>query len=238
MSVRFLPAGDLAAVVEFDEDIGDALNRRLRALEWLLGQDPIPGICETVPSFRSLLVYYDPDVISYPALCAAISQYIDAAAAAQPPGGRTIEIPCCYRDPDLGFDLQAVADRLGLDAGALVDQHTSAEYLVYFIGFAPGQPYLTGLPPRLAIPRLESPRTRTPAGSVGIGGTQCCIYSVESPGGFWVLGHTPLPLYDPDAEEPLLLRPGDRLRFRSIERAEYDRIADALRRGRYRPAIA
>ncbi len=238
MSVRFLPAGDLAVVVEFDEAIGDALNRRLRALEWLLGEGRLAGVTDTVPSFRSLLVYYDPAVVSYDALCAAIRERIGQAAQAPLPGSRCIEIPCCYHDPELGFDLAAVAARLGLDAEAVIALHSSAEYLVYFIGFAPGQPYLTGLPEQLAIARLESPRTKTPAGSVGIGGTQGCIYSVESPGGFWVLGHTPLSLYDPYADEPLLLRPGDRLRFRAVERGEYDRIAAAVHDGSYRPAIA
>jgi KipI family sensor histidine kinase inhibitor len=238
VSVRFLPAGDLALAVEFDDVIGDALAGRLRALEAQIAAQQVPGVTETVPSFRSLLVYYDPQQITCDALCTALSACIAAADASPAAPGRTIEIPCCYRDPALGFDLAAVAARLGLDVDALIARHAAAEYLVYFIGFAPGQPYLTGLPPELAIPRLESPRTRTPAGAVGIGGTQCCIYSVESPGGFWVLGHTPLPLYDPQAESPLLLRPGDRLRFRPIERGEHDAITAALAAGSYRPVIA
>lgn len=238
MKVRFLPAGDLAVVVELDEAIGDALNRRLRALEWLLADGRLAGVTDTVPSFRSLLVYYDPAILSYDALCAAIGERIGQAAHTSSPVSRSVEIPCCYHDPDLGFDLAAVAARLGLDAEAVIALHTSAEYLVYFIGFAPGQPYLTGLPERLAIPRLESPRTRTPAGSVGIGGTQGCIYSVESPGGFWILGHTPVRLYDPDAADPILLAPGDRLRFRSVARAEHAHIAAQVAQGGYRPVIA
>jgi len=238
VNVRFLPAGDCAVAVEFDEEIGPALNRRLRALEYLVGEGRLPGVLETVPSFRSLLVYYDPAVIGYEALCEAIrSQSGQAGETALPPT-RLLEIPCCYRDPELGFDLDAAAARLGLSVDALIELHTGAEYLVYFIGFAPGQPYLTGLPAELAIPRLETPRTRTPAGSVGIGGTQGCIYSVESPGGFWVLGRTPLALYAPDAPEPILLRPGDRLRFRAIDGAEYARIARAVAERRYRPLCA
>jgi inhibitor of KinA len=238
VSVRFLPAGDLAVLVEFDDDIGAALNRRLRALEWLLSENRLAGVTDTVPSFRSLLVYYDPALVSYAALCAAIRERIGQAAQAAVPSSRCIEIPCCYRDPELGFDLAAVAARLGLDAEGVIALHTSAEYLVYFIGFAPGQPYLTGLPRQLAIPRLESPRTKTPAGSVGIGGTQGCIYSVESPGGFWILGHTPLRLYDPAAAEPILLGPGDRLRFRSIDRDEYAHIAARVAQRGYRPVLA
>lgn len=237
MNVRFLPAGDCALLVEFDQPIGDALNGCLRSLEWLVGGGRLPGVTETVPSFRSLLVYYEPDRIGYDALCAAIGERIGQAERTPPPAARTIEIPCCYRDPELGFELDAAAERLGLDADALIALHTGAEYLVYFLGFAPGQPYLTGLAPPLAIARLQSPRTKTPAGSVGIGGTQCCIYSVESPGGFWVLGRTPVPLYDPGAPQPILLEPGDRLRFRSIERTEYDAIATAVARGRFQPVL-
>lgn len=238
MSARFLPAGDCALVVELDDDIGAGLNRRLRALEWLLGEGRLAGVTETVPSFRSLLVYYDPEVIGYDALCAAVETRIGQAAHTPAPGARSIEIPCCYRDPALGFDLQAVAARLGMNVESVIEAHTAVEYLVYFIGFAPGQPYLTGLPAPLAIPRLESPRTQTPAGAVGIGGTQCCIYSVQSPGGFWILGQTPVRLYDPEAATPILLEPGDRLRFRSIERGEYDAIAVEVARGAYTPPLA
>lgn len=238
MSVRFLPAGDLALVVELSDPIGDALNARLRALEWWLREGHVAGVTEIVPSFRSLLVYYEPETVGYEALCQALAECVQRSAHAQPPHARCLDIPCCYSDPALGFECEAAAQRLALTADALVQRHSAAEYLVYFIGFAPGQPYLTGLPPALAIPRLQTPRTRTPAGSVGIGGEQCCIYSVESPGGFWVLGRTPLRLYDPEADAPTLLRPGDRLRFRPIGRAEYDRIAREVEQGVYRVAGA
>ena len=238
MNARFLPAGDCAVAVELDQAIGPELSLRLRVLEHLMGEGRLPGVLETVPSFRSLLVYYDPAVIGYEPLCEAIRTRIGRTGETALPPARSIEIPCCYRDPELGFDLDAVAARLGISTDALIALHTGAGYLVYFIGFAPGQPYLTGLPDELAIPRLETPRTRTPAGSVGIGGTQGCIYSVESPGGFWVLGRTPIRLYDPEAPEPILLRPGDRLRFRSMDAAEYARIAAAVAERRYRPPCA
>jgi KipI family sensor histidine kinase inhibitor len=238
MSVRCLAAGDCAVAIELDGEIGPELNRRLRALEWLLAEGRLAGVTETVPSFRSLLVYYDPETIGYDALCAAIEARAGQTAHTSVPGARSIEIPCCYTDPELGSDLQAVAARLGVSVETVIGLHSAAEYLVYFIGFAPGQPYLTGLAPQLAIPRLESPRTRTPAGAVGIGGTQGCIYSVESPGGFWILGRTPLRLYDPEAAAPILLEPGDRLRFRSIGRDEYDAVAAEVAHGSYRPRIA
>jgi inhibitor of KinA len=158
-----------------------------------------------------------------------------AAATAMPPA-REVELPCCYGG-ELGPDLEAAAARLALPVDELVRLHVEAEYLVYFIGFTPGLPYMTGAPARLTIPRLDTPRVKVPAGSVAIGGIQCCVYSVESPGGFWLLGRTPLRLYDPGGAEPILLRPGDRVRFRRIERPEFDDIGARVSAGTFRPVI-
>ena len=117
------------------------------------------------------------------------------------PPARTVEVPCCYGG-DLGFELEAAAEKIGLPADEVARLHADADYYVYFVGFTPGLPYMTGMPERIFIPRLVQPRLKTPPGSVSIGGIQCCIYSVESPGGFWVLGRTPLRLYDPDVRRP------------------------------------
>jgi inhibitor of KinA len=236
--LRFLPAGDLAVSVELDEEISVEVNTRVRALEYLIQQKGLPGVVETVPTFRALLVYYDPRQIGYEELCGKITELAPQASPAALPPSRAVELPCCYEDPELGFDLEAAAARLGLPPAELVRLHSGAEHLVYFIGFTPGLPYMTGMPERIHIPRLETPRTKTPPGSVSIGGTQCCIYSVESPGGFWVLGRTPLRLYDPEAAEPILLRPGDRVRFRPIDRAEYGRILAQVERRAFTPVIA
>lgn len=237
MSTAFHPAGDLAVLVELEGEIGSELSLRLRALEALIVAG-VPGIIETVPAFRSLLVYYNPRAIGYQALCNSIEGCLPQLARTAPPPSRRVELPCCYEDPELGFDLPGVATRLGLAPSELVALHSAAEYLVYFIGFAPGQPYLTGTPERLTLPRLATPRTRTPPGSVGIGGTQSCVYAVESPGGFWVLGRTPVPMYDPRLEQPILLRPGDQLRFRPVGRTEYEDIAAAVAARTYQPVIA
>lgn len=237
MSVAFHPAGDLAVLVELEGEIGVELNMRLRALEMLV-LDGIAGVVETVPAFRSLLVYYDPRVLGFGALCDAIAKCLRQVAHAAVPASRIVELPCCYEDPELGFDLARVAARLALAPDELIALHSGAEYLVYFIGFAPGQPYLTGTPGRLALARLDTPRVNTPPGSVGIGGTQSCIYAVESPGGFWVLGRTPVRIYDPQREQPILLRPGDRLRFRPVGRSDYDAIAAAVAARTYQPVIA
>jgi inhibitor of KinA len=152
------------------------------------------------------------------------------------PPARDVELACCY-DTELGLDLESAARQLSLSVDELVRLHAGATWVVYFIGFTPGLPYMTGGPERLTIPRLNSPRTNVPAGSVGIGGVQCCVYSVESPGGFRILGRTPVRLYDPDAVDPVLLRPGDHVRFRPIDRREFDDIAARVAAGEFRPVI-
>lgn len=233
---KFLPAGDMAGSVEFGDEITPEVNARVRALEYLIQQKVVPGIGETVPSYRSLLVYYDPLVVGWDELVETLRSLIPRAEAAQLPPSRLVELPCCYGG-ELGSDLPAVAERLGLAPEEVLRLHAGAEYVVYFIGFTPGLPYLGGMPERLAIPRLDTPRPRTPAGSVGIGGDQSCVYPVESPGGFWMLGRTPLRLYDPASPDPILLRPGDRVRFRAIERAEFDAIAREVAAGTFRPQI-
>jgi KipI family sensor histidine kinase inhibitor len=236
MAPRLLPCGDCAVAVELGDEVSRELNARVLALEYLIQQKGLAGVTETVPTFRSLLVYYDPAATTWAELSGALSAL---AAAAQPdvlPPARSVELPCCYGG-ELGFELEGAAAKLGLAPDEVARLHASGDYYVYFVGFTPGLPYMTGMPEALNIPRLESPRTKTPPGSVSIGGVQCCIYSVESPGGFWVLGRTPLRLYDPTSADPILLRAGDRVRFRAIDRAEFDAIAAEVAAGRYRPRI-
>ena len=224
--LRFAPAGDRAVSVEVGDEISVQVNTRVRALEYLIERKGLAALVETVPGYRSLLVYYDPEAMSYEAVCDVLRALAGQIESAVLPPPRHVEIPCCYDDPELGFELAAAAQRLGLPPGEVVRRHADAEYLVYFIGFTPGLPYMD-LPERLTIARLDTPRTKTPPGSVAIGGNQCCIYPLDSPGGFWVVGRTPLPLFDPTASEPTLLRAGDRVRFRPIDRAEFERIAAA-----------
>ena len=156
---------------------------------------------------------------------------------AAPPPGRRVELPCAY-GAEFGPDLEEVARRLDLVPGEVVRLHSGAEYLVYFVGFTPGLPYMAGVPERIQLPRLTTPRVRVPPGSAGLGGAQFCIYSVESPGGYWLLGRTPVALYDPEAAEPTLLRAGDRVRMRPIDRVEFDSIAAAVAARTYQPVIA
>jgi KipI family sensor histidine kinase inhibitor len=235
--VRLVTAGDLAVSVEWAEEISVEVNTQVRALEFLIQEKAIAGVVETVPSFRALLVYYDPRVVDYDTLCATLSELASQASTSALPPARTVELPCCY-DGELGLDLEAAARRLDLPVDELVRLHAGSDLLVYFIGFTPGLPYMTGMPERICLPRLATPRVRVPAGSVGIGGIQCCIYSVDSPGGYWILGRIPLRLYDPGAAQPILLQPGDHVRMRPVDRREFDDIAARVARGSFQPVIA
>lgn len=233
---RFLPCGDLALSVELGDDINREVNARVLALEYLIQQRRVSGVTETVPSYRSLLVYYDPLVVGWGALTKSLHALWREARPEVLPPARTVEVPCCYGG-DLGFELEAAAEKIGLPADEVARLHADADYYVYFVGFTPGLPYMTGMPDRIFIPRLVQPRLKTPPGSVSIGGIQCCIYPVESPGGFWVLGRTPLRLYDPESTDPILLRAGDQVRFTMITRPEYDAIAAAVADGTYAPRV-
>jgi inhibitor of KinA len=232
----FFPAGDRAVCIEVGDEISVEVNARVRTLEYLIQQKGVTGVVECVPTFRSLLVYYDPLVTGYETLVGTVEALFAQPGGVALPPARHVELPCCY-DPELGLDLKAAAERLTLPAEEVVRLHTSATYHLYFIGFTPGLPYMTGMPERIHLPRLVTPRTKVPAGSVGIGGIQCCIYSVESPGGYWILGRTPLALYDPGAQEPVLLRAGDRIHFRPVDSREFHSIAASVAARTYQPRI-
>ena len=223
--------------MELGDEISVEVNTRVRALEFLIQEKGVPGVVETVPTFRLLLVYYDPAQIGRAALAATLEALAEQAGTAVLPPARLVELPCCY-DPELGPDLHAAAERLQLSPAELVALHSGAEYLVYFVGFTPGLPYMAGVPERIQLPRLTTPRVKVPPGSVGLGGAQFCIYSVESPGGYWLLGRTPARLYDPEAADPTLLRAGDRVRMRPVTRAEFDAIAAQVARRAWQPVVA
>lgn len=219
---RIRVCGDSALLVELGEGISPRVHGRVLALRDRLAG--LPGVVALVPSYRSLFAQYDPWEVSFEALCVAVE-----AALARPPSrskpveARTVELPVCY-DPALAPDLDEVARLHGLAADEVVALHSAPVYTVYLLGFTPGFAFLGGLDPRLRTPRLPEPRRRVPAGSVGIAGSQTGAYAVASPGGWRLLGRTPLRLFDPARAEPALLRPGDRVRFRPIAPDEYLRL--------------
>ncbi len=230
--VRFLPAGDTAVTVEFGNEISEAVNARVRAFRAALERGGVPGIVETVPTYRSLTVHYDPGVILYAPLVELLRKAAEDPDRAAPPPGDVVELPVLYGG-EAGPDLDFVAEHSGKTPQEVIRLHASAEYLIYMLGFTPGFPYLGGMDGSIAAPRLETPRVQIPAGSVGIAGKQTGVYPVPSPGGWRLIGRTPVRLYAPERTMPILLRAGEYLRFCPIDRAEYDRIAALEAAGGY-----
>jgi len=209
---RILPVGEAAFTVEFGDAVDEALNRRVHAFDAALQAQPVPGLVETVPTYRSLLVMYDPQVIRAEAMRVALADALAVLATAELPLGRLVEIPVCYggeADPDLAD----VAAHCGITAQAVIELHAQPVYTVAMLGFAPGFAYLLGLPEALATPRLATPRLRVPPGSVGIAGAQTGVYALATPGGWRIIGRTDRVLFDPGRAEPFALRAGDRVRF-------------------------
>ena len=232
---RLLPAGDSAIVVEYGDGIDASANARVRLLQGALDAGAHDGIVETVPTYRSLIVHYDSLVLSREALEALIASAARGLPAEIAERVRTVEIPVLYGG-EAGPDLADVAAVAGVDEQTVVDLHAGGDYAVFMLGFMPGFPYLGGLPARIATPRLATPRTRVPAGSVGIAGAQTGIYPSASPGGWRLIGRTPVRLFDPGQSPPALLEAGDHVRFVPVARSDFDAIAREVDAGAYRPA--
>jgi len=239
--MEIVPLGDSALIVRVREEFEDApeetLNEVLHAFEQLRSAS-IPGVIELAPAYTSVAVFFHASAVAKATGVAhdvfeSLAAHIRAAVAARGHPGRMkraasrgIEIPVCY-DPEFAPDLDEVVRHAGISAKEVVDLHSTAEYRVACIGFVPGFPFLAGLPKKLATPRLETPRKEIPPGSVGIGGAQTGIYPLRSPGGWNLIGRTPLELFDPTKIPPALLQAGDHVRFRAIAREEFE----ALKRG-------
>lgn len=228
-AVQLYPLGDAAVVVQFGNKISEQTHQKVRAFSAHLHQHPFPGLVEFVPAYTTVTVYYDPWVISdkgqlnpYTKVTGFLQRMLPSIADAeenlQPP--RVIEIPVLYGG-EYGPDLEFVARISERSPEEVIALHTRREYLVHMIGFAPGFPYLGGMTKKIAAPRRETPRLRIPAGTVGIAGKQTGIYPIQTPGGWQLIGRTPLSLFNPNSETPSLLQAGDRVRFRSITEAEY-----------------
>lgn len=212
---RIHPLGDSALLCSLDAPATLAQQQRIWALAALA--DSWDEVAEVVPGMNNLTLITRRVAADLEALSERIRQAWPALASAGKQG-RTVEIPVVYGGA-AGPDLQLIAKHTGLSPAEVVRRHCAAEYMVYFIGFMPGFAYMGGLPPELATPRRATPRLSIPAGSVGIGGEQTGIYPMASPGGWQLLGHTSLPLFDPAHNPPTLLQPGDRVRF-TVERTE------------------
>jgi KipI family sensor histidine kinase inhibitor len=222
-------ASDHSLLVSFGEEISEEAHRGVRHAFYALTQRPVPGVLGLHPGYASIVVTYDPRVLNAAEAHEAVTDRIAGDAGAPPPSGFRMEIPVCYGG-DLGPDLDEVARESGLEPDDVVRLHAGGDYLVYFLGFSPGFPYLGGMSPRLAAPRRGTPRTRVPAGSVAIGGSQTGVYPLATPGGWQVIGRTPLVLFDPKAEPPALLALGDRVHFTPITRKRFEQVAARMRR--------
>jgi inhibitor of KinA len=243
--MEIVPLGDSALVVRVGEQFENApeetLDEVLRVFH-LLQCAAIPGIIELAPAYTSIGVFFDPLAITKSnvasdAVFDSLTIKIRGALASGPrnlpknaAAPRSIEIPVCY-DREFGFDFDRITEHTRLSEGEVIELHSRTEYRVACIGFVPGFTFLAGLPKKLATPRRDAPRKEIPSGSVGIGGAQTGIYPLRSPGGWNLIGRTPLRLFDPTKDPPTLLRAGDRVRFRAITREEFDCLSvEALKR--------
>lgn len=227
--------GDAALVIEFGTAVDPEINARVMALyaalEAARAQGALPGVSETVPSFRSLAVHYSPLRISRTEVEAALAPYV-AAAEPEARVGRTWVLPSCY-EGEHAPDLAEVAERAGMSPEEVVAIHSGATYPVYILGFVPGFAYLGGVPEAIRLPRRTSPRTAVPAGSVAIAGEMTGVYPLESPGGWHLLGRCPVPMFDAARDPAVFLSPGDRVRFAPISAARYDAIKAEAAAGRF-----
>jgi inhibitor of KinA len=234
MTVRFLSAGDRALVVEFGDRVDRQLSNEVLRLDTSLRSSALPGVVETVPTFRSLMVYYDPLVTSRVDLEHALVGRLDRRLALRTAATRWW-VPVCY-EGEFAPDLAEVARLTGLSPGNVAALHSAQSYHVYMLGFLPGFPYMGDLPPQLALPRRADPRLRVPAGSVSIATTLTAIYPYESPGCWHLIGTTPIRLFDPSRSRPALFAPGDMVQFEPIDPASFASIRKAVDSGNYEVA--
>jgi KipI family sensor histidine kinase inhibitor len=231
---RLLDAGDCALTVEFDSRIDACVVERVgafdRAVAAARARGELPGVVETMPTFRSLTVLYDPLRTRRSALDPVLQRLLDAADAPRPAAARAWRLPVCYGGAH-GADLDDVAQAVGLSPGAVAELHAATTFTVFMIGFMPGFAFIGGLPPALSVPRLREPRLRVPAGSVAITGPLTAVYPWESPGGWRLIGRCPVRLFDAQASPPALLAPGDRVRFEAVPQARYAELDAAVRAG-------
>lgn len=229
---KILPAGDSNVVLELGNEISVAVHKKVRAFFLALNKEPVKGVTEIIPTYRSLLINYDPVKISYRELKRSLLELEERLEAIELPSPQTVVIPTLYGG-EAGPDLEDVASYNNLSPEEVIEIHSGTDYLIYMLGFTPGFPYLGGMSEKIATPRLENPRTVIPGGSVGIAGSQTGIYPIDSPGGWRLIGRTPVELYNPHANPPVLLQVGDYLRFKPITKEEYVRIVQQVSAGNY-----
>ncbi|MBR5109657.1 MAG: 5-oxoprolinase subunit PxpB [Clostridia bacterium] len=233
---RIFIEGDSSVLIVFGDTISAEINQRISSTVQLIRAQRIEGIVDMIPAFVSLLINYNPLVISYDALKKRLEKILQLETKASETVKRVFEIPVCYGG-EYGPDLKNIAAHAGLSEREVIDIHTSCDYLIYMLGFLPGFCYLGGLDERIHTPRLETPRLKIPAGSVGIGGKQTGIYPMDSPGGWQLMGKTPVKTYDPERDPAILVQAGEYIRFVEIGEAEFKRIAGLVEKNEYQVTV-
>ena len=235
-SMRFLFQGETGIVVELGNEIDPVINTQVHALSRRIERTLSPMIDAVIPTYRSLLVIFDPLQISRLELISKIQTIVDdmKADSIETTDTQIVVIPTLYGG-DAGPDLDFVASHNNLTVEEVIRIHSSVAYRIYMIGFTPGFPYLGGMSEKIAAPRLNTPRTKIQAGSVGIAGTQTGLYPVESPGGWQLIGRTPLKVFDPRSQQPFLYSAGDFLKFEPISASEFNQIQQEVEMGSYLP---
>lgn len=236
VEIRILNAGEKGLVVDFGNVIDPGVNDSVHRLAQSIRTNIADDVIEIIPTYRSLMVYFDPLGISRDAIIEKIRPLLHSTVESrdQENTATVVSIPVCY-GADYGPDLEFVADHNKLTAQEVIAIHTSKPYQVYMLGFTPGFPYLGGMSERIAAPRLAQPRVSIPAGSVGIAGSQTGIYPIESPGGWQLIGRTPLKVFNPGSPNPFLIAAGNFLQFAAIDAAEYEDIRRQIEAGSYTP---
>ena len=232
MSVSFLPSGDTGLTVQLGHSVDNATSARVISLRAAIDEAQLEGVIETVPTYRSLLVHYDPLLTTQSTLIAAIRPMTQGTAATTAGSSTHWAIPVCF-ESDFAPDLPFVAETADLTPDEVITHMTGLSQAVYMLGFAPGQPYLGDLPECLNIPRRQNPVQSIPAGSVVIATGKTTIYPVANPTGWYVLGRTPIALFDATSTHPALFSPGDTVSFDRITRDEFGTISHDIKAGTY-----
>lgn len=234
--IQILTEGDASLLVVFGNEISPEINHRITAAVQLLKNSQTEGIVDLIPSYTALLINYNPEIIRYGELKTRLEKLLSQEIKTEKRHGRVVEIPVLYGGEG-GPDLHTIAEHAHMTEQEVIDLHSSKDYLIYMIGFLPGFCYLGGLDERLHTPRLANPRLKIREGSVGIGGSATGIYPMESPGGWQLMGLTPVKTYDPSRAVPILLNAGEYIRFIPIDEAEYNRIKEEVAAGTYRCVV-